>query len=128
MSFVNPTVEGQVYAPGYFLAHEECVRKTVEVPQSMGTTMPDGSKLVKGGIPFPANDGTAVGILYEDVDVTSGNMPGSLVKRGVVIEDRLTVELESTAKTALEGLGFVFVTEAEVTRPDDGRNAGGGNG
>ncbi len=55
--------------------------------------------------------------MYEDVDVTSGNMPGSVVLRGTVYTDRLPVEIASAAKTALEGKGFRFVTEPTVTRP-----------
>lgn len=118
MSFIernNP--QGKVYAPGYFLDHEECERKTREIPQSMATTAADGSKYVPMGTIFPSNDNKAEGIVYEDVDVTSGNMPGSVVLSGVVIEGRLPVALDSDAKTALIAKGFSFVTEASVTRP-----------
>ena len=91
MSFINLNDQGTVYAPGYFLAHEECVRETREIPQTGATTAEDGSKYVKMGTPFPANGATAIGLVYEDVDVTSGNMPGSVVTKGVVIEDRLAI-------------------------------------
>ena len=117
MSFINLNDQGTVYAPGWFLAHEECVRETREIPQTGATTAPDGSKYVKMGTPFPANGATAIGFVYEDVDVTTGNMPGSVVTSGVVIESRLPVTLAEAAKTALEGKGFTFVTEASVTRP-----------
>ena len=90
MSFnQNDTTSSKVYAPGYFLAHEECVRKTKTIPQTGATTRADGAKYVKAGTVYPANDATAVGIVYEDVDVTTGNMPGSVVLKGVVYEDRL---------------------------------------
>lgn len=117
MSFINLNDQGTVYAPGYFLAHEECVRETREIPQTGATTAADGSKYVKMGTPFPANGATAIGLVYEDVDVTTGNMPGSVVTSGVVIESRLPVTLAEAAKTALEGKGFTFVTEPAVTRP-----------
>ena len=117
MSFINLNDQGTVYAPGYFLAHEECVRETREIPQTVATTAEDGSKYVKMGTPFPANGATAIGLVYEDVDVTTGNMPGSVVTSGVVIESRLPVTLAEAAKTALEGKGFTFVTEPAVTRP-----------
>lgn len=117
MSFINLNDQGTVYAPGYFLAHEECVRETREIPQTGATTAEDGSKYVKMGTPFPANGATAIGLVYEDVDVTTGNMPGSVVTSGVVIESRLPVTLAEAAKTALEGKGFTFVTEPAVTRP-----------
>jgi hypothetical protein len=69
------------------------------------------------GTIYPANGATAVGIVYEDVDVTTGNMPGSVVTKGTVIEDRLPDTLDSDAKSALVALGFTFVEEPTVTRP-----------
>lgn len=118
MSFIGAVEQGKTYAPGYFLAHEECVRETRQIPQEGATTTAEGGKYVKMGTPFPSNDANAIGIVYEDVDVTTGNMPGSVVTRGVVYEGRLAVTLASAAKTALEGKGFKFVTEPTVTRPN----------
>lgn len=89
MSFIYPVEQGKVYAPGYFLAHEECERKTYQMAQAGATTAADGSKYVKMGTVYPSNDASAIGIVYEDVDVTSGDMPGSVVTKGVVYEDRL---------------------------------------
>lgn len=117
MSFIQNNENSKVYAPGYFLAHEECVRVTKEIAQSGATTLDDGSKYVKMGTPYPSNDSNAIGLVYEDVDVTTGNMPGSVVTKGVVIEDRLPVELADAAKTALVARGFTFVAETTVTRP-----------
>ena len=120
MSFIRAKEEGKTYLPGYFLDREECVRKTTEIPTSLATTAADGSKYVPAGTIFPANNNTAVGIVYEDVDVSAGNMPGSVVYAGYVNEDRLPVELDSDAKTALIAKGFTFVEEPSVTRPSDG--------
>lgn len=91
MSFIGAVSKGTNYNPGYFLAHEECERKTREIPQSMATTAANGTKYVKMGTVYPSNDGNAEGIIYEDVDVTTGNMPGSVVLSGVVIKSRLAV-------------------------------------
>lgn len=171
MSFIGSGEQGKTYAPGWFLAHEECTRETREIPQSMATTLGNGAKYVKMGTIFPASDATAIGIVYEDVDVTVGNMPGSVVTKGEVIEARLADAVDSystatvpsggnpkelglyersgsagayvytlttdttagdgktyysfdgklipsAAKTALAALGFKFVAESEVTRPD----------
>ena len=118
MSFIGAVEQGVVYAPGYFLAHEECERKTRQIAQT-GATNVNGRKYVKAGTPYPSNTAAAVGIVYEDVDVTTGDMPGSVVLKGVVYEDRLPVTLAEAAKTALQGLGFTFITTAPtVTRPD----------
>lgn len=117
MSFINSNDQGTVYAPGYFLATEECVRETREIPQS-GATNVNGRKYVKAGTPYPSNDGNAIGFVYEDVDVTTGNMPGSVVTKGAVYKDRLPVTLLDAAASALAGLGFTLINSAPaVTRP-----------
>lgn len=97
------------YAPGYFLASADCKRETITVAQNHAAvvTGSDGSKHVPAGSVIPANGSTAKGILYEDVDVTTGAMPGSIVTEGVVYEDRLPASVESDAKTALTGVRFI---------------------
>lgn len=162
--------QGVVYAPGWFLAHEECTRKTRQIMQSLAVTAENGTKYVPMGTIYPSNDAEAIGIVYEDVDVTAGDAAGSVVTKGEVVESRLadavdsyssaTVptggnpkelglyersgtspnfvytlttdttaaenktyysydgkQIASAAKTALQSLGFKFVTEDAVTRP-----------
>ena len=90
MSFIekNATV-GKTYAPGWFLASEDCKRETRQIAQA-GATSANGGKYQKMGSFYPANNSSTVeGILYEDVDVTSGDMPGSVVTEGIVYLDRL---------------------------------------
>ena len=65
---------------------------------------------------IPANGSTAVGILYENIDVTNGDAPGSVVVAGRVYEDRLPAAVESDAKSALAGIEFVSASPM-VTRP-----------
>lgn len=92
MSFIGAGHQGQTYAPGWFLVNnEDCTRLTKTIPQSLATTAADGTKYVQMGTAFPSNDANAIGIIYEDVDVTTGNMPGSVVTKGEVYEDRLAV-------------------------------------
>lgn len=105
----------KTYAPGYFLASEECTRVTAEIAQANGTTV-GATKVVKAGTVYPSNDGSAVGIVYEDVDVTNGDAMGSLVTGGVVYEDRLPAAIESTAEAVLTGIR-VITTSPAVTRP-----------
>lgn len=106
MSFINLNDQGNVYAPGYFLAHEECVRETREMAQNstLVQTAADGAKYIPMGTAYPTNDGNAIGIVYEDVDVTTGNMPGSVVTKGVVIEDRLAITGASYDAVTLKDL------------------------
>lgn len=118
MSFIgNKTNRG--YAPGWFLAEAECSRETVQVAanHAQAITLADGSKIVPMGAVIPSNDANAKGILYEDVEVTNGNMPGSLVTRGVIYGSRLPAALANTAATALNGI--TVKTVPAVTRPDD---------
>lgn len=121
MSFIGAETQGKVYAPGYFLAHEECERKTRQIAQNHAQVVTaGGGKYVPAGAFYPANDSSTVeGIVYEDVDVTYGDMPGSVVLKGVVYLDRLPASPSSGVQSALEGKGFTFVTNApSVTRPD----------
>lgn len=96
MSFIGDVKKGTTYAPGYFLAHgdEGVVRETKEIAQdsALVVTSENGTKHVPMGTAYPTNDGNAIGILYEDVDVTVGNMPGSVVTGNAeVFEDRLAI-------------------------------------
>ena len=117
MSFIQ-NGKGKGYLPGFFLAEADCSRETVQVaanhPQAITTE--EGAKYVPAGAVIPSNDGNAKGILYEDVEVTTGDMPGSLVTRGVIYEDRLPAALDGAAKTALKGI-TVKAAVPEVTRP-----------
>lgn len=119
MSFtINKT--GLGYAPGFFLAEAECSRETRTIAQNHSQVVTSGSaKHVPAGAFWPANDSSTVkGIVYEDVDVTSGAMPGSVVTKGVVYLDRLPASPESGVQSALEGLGFKFYSTAPAaTRP-----------
>lgn len=92
MSFIGAGRQGQTYAPGWFLVNnEDCSRFTKTIPQSLAVTNDDGTKYVPMGKAYPSNDSNAIGITYEDIDVTNGAMPGSVVTKGEVYEDRLAI-------------------------------------
>lgn len=116
MSYIQ-NAQGSVFNAGHFLAHEECTRVTKEIPQSLATTV-GATKYVKAGTPFPSNDANAIGFVFEDTDVTTGNVAGSVVVKGEIIEAKLPVTLDSNAKTALAALGFKFVANAGAIRPE----------
>lgn len=118
MSFIGATEHGRNFEPGWFLESAVgVVRKTRQLKKD-GAVDVNGEKYVQMGTIFPANDATAEGIVYEDVCVTSGDMPGSVVLAGRVYEDRLPTAIAEAAKTALEGKGFTFIpTSPAVTRP-----------
>lgn len=115
MSFIQ-TDTGKAYAPGFFLASEDCTRITTEIAQSGATTV-GTAKYVKAGTPYPSNDGNAIGIVYEDVDVTSGDMPGSIVTAGIVYKDRLPVTIDDSAVSALTGITFITSAPSRTFNP-----------
>lgn len=91
MSFITSDKSAKFYQPGYFIARgdENVIRETREIKQSGAITAENGAKYVPMGTVYPANDSTAKGIVYEDVDVTTGDMPGSVVLSGCVYTERL---------------------------------------
>lgn len=113
MSFTKST-QGKAFAPGWFLASADCVRQT----RQMIASLANDDKIVPMGTIYPANNGTAEGIVYENIDVSTGEMPGSVVLSGRVYKDRLPVVINPEAETALKAKGFVFETEPTVTRPE----------
>lgn len=95
MSF-NENKQGVVFNAGSFIANgdENIVRETREASASSAlvVTGADGSKHIPAGTAYPSNDGNAIGLMYEDVDVTNGNMPCSVIIGGATVyEDRLAV-------------------------------------
>ena len=111
MSFVTNTTCTK--RPNFLESEVGLVLKTREIPASMGVQ--DGIyKIVAPGTPYPSNDANAVGIVFETVDVTSGNMPGSVLIAGRVLAEKLN--LQTAAKTALAGKGIVFVDTPAITR------------
>lgn len=120
MSFIERNeATGRSYAAGWFLASEDCTRVTRQAAQANGTSA-NGGKFIKAGTFYPANNSSTVeGIVYEDVDVTSGDMPCSVVTKGVVYLDRLPAAPESGVQSALEGKGFKFIANSpSATRPE----------
>lgn len=106
-------VETSTAIPNFLDSAVGIVVKTAQLTQAMGVADGNG-KTVFAGTPFPANDGTAIGIVYQDVDVTDGDAAGSILVAGRVIADRLAIA--SAAKTALTTRGIVFTDAVETAR------------
>lgn len=118
MSFIA-SQNGKGFEAGYFLVDNEDVTrltKTISANHAQAVTRADGSKYVPAGAIIPANAAGAVGILYEDVDVSTGDMPGSVVTRGHVYTSLLPAEPAAAAISAMTGISFVATVPA-ITRP-----------
>lgn len=119
---------GMGHAPGWFLADSEnCTRVTQQISAEYPNvkTMPNGGKYV------PTGSLVNGGVAYEDVDVTYGDAPGSVVTSGAVYLDRLNLGDMMSAEEAAEALaeaGFTVISAAPtVTRPDWDEEEGGGD-
>ena len=119
MSYFDGPNKGYGWAAGHFLVDDEtCIRKTMTIAanHAQAVTRDDGRKVVPAGAVIPANGATAKGILFEDIDVTNGAMPGSVVIEGTVYGDRLPAALASAAASALTKI-TVIAASPTVTRP-----------
>jgi len=117
MSFTS-SLTGTTFEAGWFVVDDEaCLRETTTVDADHAQKVTrNGRTIVPMGAVVPANDATATGILHEDIDVTDGDMPGSIVTRGVIYGDRLPAAIESAAASALTGIKVITNAPA-VTRP-----------
>ncbi len=112
MSFIRNT-ESRGFEAGYFVESEVgLVRKTRQIKAEKGSAC-GAEKIVPAGSLY--EDGDEKGIVYEDVNVTGGDMPGSVVLAGRVYKDRLPEETQ----TGLAGAaGFTLIEKAPaVERP-----------
>lgn len=74
---------------------------TYQIPEELGEVQEDGRKIVKSGTVFPANDETAIGLVFNDVDVTNGDAPGAVLVEGWIIEERLPEPISESAQLRL---------------------------
>ena len=119
MSYFDGPNKGYGWNAGHFLVNDEtCVRQTMTIAANHGqrVTRDDGRVVVPAGAVIPANGATAKGILFEDIDVTEGAKPGSVVIEGTIYGNRLPAALAGAAASALTGI--TVVTEPTITRPD----------
>lgn len=116
MSF-TASAQGTTFEAGWFLVDDEqCLRETATIAANHAQKVTrNGRTIVPAGAVIPANGSSAVGILYEDIDVTDGAAPGSIVTKGVIYGDRLPAALDSDAATALTGI--TVKTSPAVVRP-----------
>lgn len=85
------------------------VLKTYTADQTNAETV-GNKKIIKAGSVYPTNATGAIGIVFEDVDMTDDTKrPISVIVSGRVLEKRLPVTVDTTAKTELEKSGIFFV-------------------
>lgn len=104
------------FLPNFIASEIGMIQRTFEVSDTGVAADEYDKKTVKAGTVYPANDATAKGIIFEDVDVTYGSRPASVVIAGRIFENRLHTKPDAAAKTALEKQGIYFDTATEITR------------
>lgn len=72
----------------------------------------DGTKMIRAGAVYPSNDSNAIGIVFEDVDVTYGEHAVSVMVSGRVNKDVLEISAEAEAALKANGL-FLISSDAE---------------
>lgn len=109
--------QGTMFPAGHFLAADEkCVRETMTIAANHSQkVVRNGRTIVPAGAVIPTNGATAKGILYENIDVTDGAAPGSVVTQGTVYGDKLPATLAEAAASALAGI--TVKTTPTITRP-----------
>ena len=61
----------------------------------------DGKKIIKAGTVYPANDATAIGVVWADYDVTKGDINGSLILHGFLKKAALPAPINTAAAARL---------------------------
>lgn len=89
-----------------FLASAKVVAFTQQISDAGVVAEANGRKIVKAGTVWPANDATAKGIVYTDIDVTEGPQPGSILVEAYIIEARLPAAPVALAKAELTEIKF----------------------
>lgn len=86
------------------------------IPQNSAlAVVEDGRKIVKIGTPYPSNDANCIGLVFNDYDVTDGDVVASVLIDGKVEERKLPVALTSAAKAALKANGLIIFPMADIT-------------
>lgn len=62
--------------------------------------------IIPAGSFYPKNDGTAIGLTINDVDVSQGEQPVGVIVEGYVLEERLLEKPTQAAKQALKEIKF----------------------
>lgn len=70
----------------------------------------NGRKIIKAGTVYPANGATAIGVVFQDVDVTDGDASGALLVHGFVDASKMPEQPAAAAQTALKLIKFYNLT------------------
>lgn len=107
----NANVKQFYTSPEILATEKNLVSFTITISDSEVVANSEGKKIVHRGSLLDSkgtikNDGTVTGILANNIDVTYGPQPGSLIVEGYILKDRLPIKPEQTAIDALKKITF----------------------
>lgn len=102
--------------PNFLASERSLVLKTYQISDNGVTADENGNKTVGAGKIYPTNDANAVGVLFQDIDVTWGPQEGSLIMAGHVYSNRLPEAPNTAAIDALKNKGLYFHEAPETSR------------
>lgn len=102
MSDTLNVTSGILAFPDHYVAKAVSITTTDPTVTTVGAR-----KVVKAGTIWPANDGTAEGIVLNDVFVTNGDNTGAIVVHGFIREKALPTAPAAAAKTSLSQITFI---------------------
>ncbi len=88
-----------------FLASAKFQNFTYQVDDTGITADANGKKIVQAGTVYK-KDGSAIGLIFADVDVTHGPQPAAVMVEGYVIESRLPATVSAEDKATMTGIKF----------------------
>lgn len=89
-----------------FLASAKYHNYTRQISDEGVTANAKGRKIVKAGTVYKNKNGVAIGLVFNDVDVTEGPQPGAVMYEGWVLEARLPETIEDADKATMPGIHF----------------------
>jgi len=89
-----------------FLASAKYLNFTREISDEGVTADENGKKIVKAGTVYKNENEVAIGLVFNDVDVTNGPQPGAVMYEGWVLEKRLPATISEAEKATMPGIKF----------------------
>ena len=98
-----------------FPDHYVAVAHTFFQNDAAAVTTPEGRKIIKAGTIYPSNDANAIGIVFNEMDVTFGDRTGALLIHGFVKTAALPQLPTTNAKSALKQIQFMPMVAITTT-------------
>lgn len=91
-----------LWTPDHYVAVPVLIPKADSLAEDV-----DGKKILRGGTIYPANDGTAVGVVLQDYDVTNGDANVAIVIHGIIDSNKMKTKPKQAAVQALSMIKFM---------------------